>query len=162
MDVDTDFHKFYLKFVKNSDKVTKDLQLEPSEEELGISRQKPTIPRSKDDSRSSTPIQFIVRKAHHFWRNRISMSTAKLAQSEKEWDYIIDKRVSSFYRPYQHFLTFKNLMLIAHRNMLSVFNMSDSEKPKNFADTVIFQEGDIRYMYFQQTSKNLEDDSPHK
>ena len=78
------------------------------------------------------------------------MSTAKIAKNDKDWDFILDKRVSDFYKPYRYFLNFSNLMLIAHRNMLSIYNMSADEKYDDFVDTMMFEEGDIRYMYFQQ------------
>ena len=77
------------------------------------------------------------------------MSTAKIAKNDKDWDFILDKRVSDFYKPYRYFLNFSNLMLIAHRNMLSIYNMSADEKYDDFVDTMMFEEGDIRYMYFQ-------------
>ena len=85
---------------------------------------------------------------HHYWRNRISNSTAKTSEGAKGWDAVIDKRVSSYYKPYRHFLNFSNLMLVAHRNMLSIYNMSAGDKYEYFVDTLEFKEGDIRYMYF--------------
>ena len=81
-------------------------------------------------------IKFKVRKAHHYWRNRISMSTAKLSNNVKEWDYIIDKKVSCFYKPVTHFLNFSTLILVAHRNMLSTYNIAADEKSNDFVDTV--------------------------
>ena len=125
IDVDTDFNKFYLKFVENSDLITEKSKI-PSKADTGF---------PEEDEEEAEPIKFILRKAAHEWRNRISMSTSKLAQSVNVWNHIIDKRVSSFYKPYQHFLNFANLMLVAHRNMVSVYNMSADDKYDDFVAT---------------------------
>ena len=87
--------------------------------------------KSKKDVK---PIKFVLRKAHHFWRNRISMSTSKPTEDLEQWDYIIDKRVAGFYKPYSHFLNFSNLVVVAHRNILSIYNMSADENYRDFVD----------------------------
>ena len=71
-------------------------------------------------------LSYCVKKANHSWRNRISIHTTRQSSSIESWDYIIDRRVSSFYRPYKQFINFTNKMIVAHSNMLSIYNMQAS------------------------------------
>ena len=144
MDVDTDFHQFYLKFVENSNKITRDSKLALKQADAGLSYYESEMQESRVDKSGIMPIKFIVRKANHFWRNRISMSTVRSSKQAGEWEFIIDKRVSRFYKPYSHFLNFSNLMLLAHRNMLSIYNMSANEDTDDFVENITFKEGYVR------------------
>lgn len=86
-----------MKFVKNSDKVS---------EGTGVQN-----------------LEYEVRGVLHSWRNRISYRTSKFDNNPENWDFIIDKRVCLFYKPCSQMLNFTTFMLVAHRNMLSVYKM---------------------------------------
>ena len=63
----------------------------------------------------------------HFWRNRISFSTTKLVNAHK-WDFVLHKRISMHCKIYSGLLNFSEFMVVSHRNMVSIYDMSRSEK----------------------------------
>ena len=102
VDVDTNFNEFYFKFVKDSHTV------------------KPT-----DDVNSEAfQERFEYRMVRHIWRNKISFNTSKLKKNRSCWGTVLHKRISGFFRLYTQVLNFSMFMLVSHRNMISVFDMS--------------------------------------
>ena len=98
IDIESDFDKFYLKFVMNADEVTEDTK----EENLKLQ----------------------IRYVRHLWRNRISFSTTKKMVQYEKWNWVIDKRIANYFKLYTTILNFSMFMLISHRNMISVFDMT--------------------------------------
>lgn len=111
VDVDTDFNQFYLKFVKNCEKVN----FGESEENLEVE----------------------IRQVRHFWRNRISVNTSKIKKDAHCWKHVLHKRISGYFRLYTQVLNFQMYMLVSHRDMISVFDMSQgANQNSEWIDTV--------------------------
>ena len=98
VDVLTDFNCFYLKFVKGSHLI----------------RERVAVDSLKTH----------VRQVRHKWRNRISWDTTKKKKDKSLWDIIVHKRVSHYFNIFSQIINYQIYMLVAHRNMISVFNMT--------------------------------------
>ena len=138
VDIDTDFNQFYFKFVINSHVV---------EEGDDVSK-----------------LEYEVRQARHFWRNRISFNTTKIKSDPKCWDIILHKRISAYFRLYTQVLNFSMFMLVSHRNMISVYDMSQSThgEDEKWTNTVKFKHGIIRQMLLKERSKVEREKINHK
>ena len=73
IDVRTDFNKFFLKFVRDADKVDRTMQ--------------------------ASDLKIEIRYVPHFWRNRISFNTSK-SMSEEKWHWTLHKRIASYFKLY--------------------------------------------------------------
>ena len=60
----------------------------------------------------------------HIWRNRISFSTMRLLDQISKWDWVLHRRISRFCRLYTSILNFNMYMLVSHRNMISIYDMT--------------------------------------
>ena len=67
-----------------------------------------------------------IRAVRHLWRNRISFSTTKALKMTKKWNWVTHKRVSRFFRLYTQILNFNMYMLVSHRNMISIYDMTNN------------------------------------
>lgn len=133
VDIESDFNQFLLKFVKNSDKVTEQTDLDELEIE--------------------------IRQIRHFWRNRISYSTSNLKKDNDKWNYVLHHRISQHFCLYSQILNFSMHMLVSHRNMISVFDMSKGIwEEACWIDTVQFDEGFIRKMFIKKRDKQERQD----
>lgn len=101
VDISTDFDQFYFKFVEDSHLVT----------HRGVD------PKS---------LKFQARVVPHFWRNRIGFSTSS-AVAMGEWRTATHKRIGAYFALYSQVLNFSMFMLVAHRNMISVYHMTKSQ-----------------------------------
>ena len=126
VDVETDFDRFYLKFVKNVDLVNENTKLENLDIE--------------------------IRQVRHFWRNRISFSTTTVKRNTDKWHWVTHKRVSRFFRLYTQILNFNMYMLVSHRNMISVYDMTTSEHQAKIVDARS-NGGWIKTIQFEKDSK---------
>lgn len=80
----------------------------------------------------------------HFWRNRISFNTSKVKRLAK-WDTVLDRRVSEYVRLYTNILNFMTFMVVSHRNMVSIFDMTKgSSAEAKWIETHKFDQGNIR------------------
>ena len=104
VDVETDFNYFYLKFVKDAHLV------------------EPGTPVSD--------LQYEVRMVRHDWRNRISMNTAQLKKSADVWDMALSKRICRHFKIYTQIANFSMYILVSHRNMISVYDMTKKKSTK--------------------------------
>ena len=102
VDIETDFDQFYLKFVKNVSEIT-------------------------DTSRVSN-LEIEVRAVRHIWRNRISFSTMRPIKQIEKWNRVTHKRISRFFRLYTQILNFNMYMLVSHRNMISIYDMTQNSE----------------------------------
>ena len=98
VDVETDFNQFVLKFIKNSSEI-----------------------KSRADK---DKIEYEIRQVRHLWRNRISFNTSKVLRDPAKWNDVLHKRISSYFKLYTQVLNFQMFMLVSHRDMISVFDMS--------------------------------------
>ena len=80
VDIATDFNEFYFKFVADSHLVT-------------------------PENAHQDNLTFKVRRAPHFWRNRISFNTSREI-SAKKWNAVIHKRISGYFALYSQILIF--------------------------------------------------------
>ena len=62
----------------------------------------------------------------HFWRNRLSFNTTKVLATQ-DWGSTIHKRIAGYFKLYSQILNFSKFMLVAHRDMISVFDMTKRE-----------------------------------
>lgn len=129
VDIETDFNQFFLKFVKNSHMVSKQTE--------------------------KRHLQFEIRQVRHFWRNRISFSTSNVKRDGVEtWNHVLHHRIAGFCRLYTQILNFSMHMLVSHRNMISVFDMSKGlQDTPQWIDTVSFADGNIRQIFLKKRSK---------
>ena len=128
VDVETDFNQFYLKFVKNAKHV--------------------------ESFSSIDELDFEIRQVRHFWRNRISFNTTKIKKNKDCWKHILHKRISGHFRMYTQVLNYQMFMLVSHRNMISVFDMSQgSSLDAKWSDTMQFKTGHIRQMQIKKKSR---------
>lgn len=119
VDIATDFNQFYLKFVKNSDKVTAETNF--------------------------CELQYQVRQVRHFWRNRISISTTKVKKNIAKWDLAIHRRIANYFRLYTQILNFNMYMLVSHRNLISIYDMTGTQRDGgHWVQTISFSQGPIR------------------
>ena len=98
-----------LKFVKNADKVTPEDNLED--------------------------LEYEIRTVRHFWRNRISFSTTSIKKQVDKWDWVVHKRISKYFRLYTQILNFSIYMLVSHRNMISIYDISKDNSNENGEET---------------------------
>ena len=115
MDIETDFHHFYLKFVKAGQIA--------SDEETPVSA-----------STKKSELVYEIRQVRHLWRNRISFSTMKEKQIER-WRWVIHKRIAKYFRLYTSILNFSMYILVSHRNMISVYDMSKEQQEGDYDRT---------------------------
>lgn len=68
---------------------------------------------------------------------------------------MIHRRVANFVQLYTQVTNFSTYMLVAHRNMISVYNMQDNSD-NNWMDTIEFpsRQGHIRKMFIKKRPKN--------
>lgn len=109
VDIETDFNQFYFKFVKNSLQVT---------------------PESSVDE-----LEYEIRQVRHFWRNRIGFETSK-TKSMNRWDKVLHRRVANFVQLYTQITNYSTFMLVAHRNMISVYSMREDDSKNNWTHTI--------------------------
>ena len=74
VDIDTDFDKFVLKFVKNADQVTENTEYED--------------------------LNYQIRRVHHTWRNRIGFGTSKVLREKEKFEWVIHTRIANFFKLY--------------------------------------------------------------
>ena len=90
----------------------------------------------------------------HFWRNRISYSTSNVKKDNEKWKYVLHHRIAKHFCIYSQILNFSMHMVVAHRNMISIFDMSKGEAEEaSWTDTVQFEEGRVRRMFIKKRSK---------
>ena len=80
VDIETDFNKFYFKFVLDSHKYTEKVDVEK--------------------------LEYNVRQVRHTWRNRICYDTTKHKKDTNIWDIILHKRVANYFNIYSQILNF--------------------------------------------------------
>ena len=150
VDVETDFSQFMLRFVKNSNKVS-----------LGT--------HSKDgNEEGKCGLEYEIRRVRHFWRNRISFSTSKVVPDDRKWRSVVQKRICNYFNLYTSILNFSMYMLVAHRNMISIYDMTQGSGPSdasnstsvrfaegdaNWRQTVAFEEGNVRQIMIKKKPK---------
>ena len=127
VDIETDFNQFYLKFVKKSDSYL-----------------------TKVDEKK---LEFEIRQVRHFWRNRISFNTSKVKKNEEKWGYVKHHRIANYFKLYTQVLNFSMYMCVSHRNMISVYDMTNSDENAGWIDTIEFTSGLIRQMFIKKRSK---------
>lgn len=128
VDVMTDFNQFYLKFVKNSSEISQQSKL--------------------------WELDFEIRQLQHFWRNRISFNTSVVKKDQTRWDCILHYRIAQYCKLYTQILNYSLYMLVSHRNMISVFDMTKTQgRQAKWIDTIKFNEGHIRQMFIKKNSK---------
>ena len=105
VDVETDFGSFFLKFVKNCD--------------------------AYDENTDLRDLVTEVRQIRHFWRNRISMHTAsKSKKTSTCWTNALHQRIAGYFKLYTQIMNFSMFMLVAHRNMISVYDMTKKKQQR--------------------------------
>ena len=127
MDIDTDFNQFYLKFVTNAHRVTKDTAFEE--------------------------LEFQVREVRHFWRNRISFNTSQKKKNASNWQTVLHNRISNYFKLYTQILNFSMYMCVSHRNMISVYDMTKPKDDEQWKYTIESKYGIIRRMFIKKRSK---------
>lgn len=127
VDIGTDYNQFYMRFVK----VNKGKELQKKFEDY------------KDDSE--------IRQVRHFWRNQISISTSKIVSPQK-WSLVLHKRVADFLNLFTSVVNFDTLMVVAHRNFLTVLPISESDHAQGHYN-IQFEQGNIRAMYIRKRPK---------
>ena len=60
----------------------------------------------------------------HYWRNRISFGTSEQLENLTQWRWVVQKRVAPYFRLYTSILVFSMYLLVSHRNMISIYDMS--------------------------------------
>ena len=74
---------------------------------------------------------------------------------------MVDKRIAPFFRIYTQILNYSTYMLVSHRNMISVYDMSAKEE-QDWIDTVSFDGGYIRQMHIKKRDKEERRDMVRK
>lgn len=80
VDLETDFHQFYLKFVIDSHLYTEKVEVET--------------------------LKYNIRSVRHNWRNLICYDTTKKSKNQKVWDYILHRRIANYFNIYSQILNF--------------------------------------------------------
>ena len=65
-----------------------------------------------------------MRTVYHFWRNRIELDVTKLQKDVVCWDTILHYRIADYFNIYTQILNYQMYMLVAHRDMISVYRMN--------------------------------------
>lgn len=97
------------------------------------------------DRTKISELEIEIRQLRHFWKNRISFNTSSVKKNKKAWKTVLHHRISKYCRLYSQILNYEMYMLVSHRNMISVFDMT-KVKGKNAKrmDTFKFEDGNIR------------------
>ena len=94
IDIGTDYNQFFLRFI-NVKKGEREKTLSEYGDEIEI------------------------RQVRHFWKNQISLNTSKLVP-EVKWSRALHKRTAGFMNLYTTVTNFDTLMIVAHRNILTI------------------------------------------
>ena len=76
-------------------------------------------------------LKFQIRRVRHFWRNRISFSTSKIVPDDRKWRSVVQKRICGYFNLYTSIMNFSMYMLVSHRNMISIYDMTRGNSPAN-------------------------------
>ena len=52
----------------------------------------------------------------------------KIKDGATKWDVVIHRRIADYFKLYTTIVNFANFILVAHRNMISVYNMNNPTK----------------------------------
>ena len=105
IDIGTDYNQFYLRFIK-----------------VKRGEREKTLAEYKNDTE--------IRQVRHFWKNQISLNTSKLVP-ENKWNKAIHKRTVGFMNLYTSVANFDTLMIVAHRNILTIQEMKTDLETAN-------------------------------
>ena len=59
--------------------------------------------------------------------NRICYDVTKLPKNDNCWDTILHHRIADYFKIYTQILNYQMCMLVAHRDMISVYEMIGEE-----------------------------------
>ena len=93
-------------------------------------------------------LEYEIRAVPHYWRNRISFSTSQILEKADMWNWIVHKRIARYFRLYTQILNFSVYMLVSHRNMVSIYDMSSHSD--QWIQTLSFDEGMVRTMLIKK------------
>ena len=128
IDIETDFEYFYIKSLKDAVQEEDDAALIEKKNEQ---------------------FEFEMRKIKHSWRNRVGYNTSQPVKNIDKWFLILHKRISRYFKIYTQVLNFSMYMIIAHRTILSIYDMSKAcFKEEHFAFKNF-----IRFMALKKNSK---------
>ena len=74
-----------------------------------------------------------------------------MKKNTDKWDWVIHKRIAKYFRLYTQILNFSMYMLVSHRNMISIFDMTSTDG--HWLQTISFKQGAIRQMLVEKRSK---------
>ena len=97
VDVEAGNHSFFFKMVKNSHLISMNTQIEE--------------------------LEFEFRKVKKNMRNRIGPSTMAADHQLSRMEQVTHRRVAPFYRLYTQMINFATFTIVAHRNLISLYNM---------------------------------------
>jgi len=130
VDIEIDQRKFYLRTCKDSHLVTRDMRSEALVTEM--------------------------HRVRFNWRNQIGRTTIK-PLLDQTWNESLQLRVSRYVRLYSQVINFSTFMLVAHRNLISVFDMSKpvlNGSESCWTDTLRLSRSPIRNMFVKTRPKD--------
>lgn len=57
-------------------------------------------------------------------RNRISHDTLRQKRNKNKWNFVVHHRIANYMRLYTNILNVSKFILVSHRNMISVYDMT--------------------------------------
>ena len=53
-------------------------------------------------------------------------SSKEMKDGQRKWDIVLHRRIADYFKIYTTILNFANFILVAHRNMISVYDMNNA------------------------------------
>ena len=116
VDIDQDHDFLYLKY-------------------LNLNSEKDSEVKAKDergDENKALKKKFIIRKVSVKWRTRIKYNYTEEVKHD-EWRTVANSKFSSYFKLYTKFVNMSIYYLVAHRNFISVYDMSESKWIRHLA-----------------------------
>ena len=54
-------------------------------------------------------------------------SSKEMRNGQKKWDIVLHRRISDYFKIYTSIINFANFIIVAHRNLISIFNMNNND-----------------------------------
>ena len=129
--------EFYSDFIYTDtyyDATNKCVDIESGDEHFYFKFKK--VEESAEDPAEDPKQKFNYSRARMNWKNRLGTTTIKALKANKfeSWDSVIHRRFSNYVKLYTDMVMFGTYLIIAHRNLISLYNMGHDNR---WIDTVV-------------------------
>ena len=96
-------------------------------------------------------LEFSYMRVRQNWKNRIGLSTVRPEKNIKDWSLVLHSNIADYVKLYQEMLNFQTLMVVAHRNLLSLY---DTGSKGGWVDTIMLDQSHIRLLRIKKRPRH--------